>query len=192
MAVATLTGLDATIAQLDRLGKEGDDIARQASTEAAQSLRDNWLVNAISRQTGISGNVIRRRSYVKKANNKYPAARINFSGAGILVRDYKHSYRVTGGNGTRAQILVSWIGGGTKVAAGFINARGQRQAALATRNSKTTKGGKTYTYNKGKMVDALGPSLATAYLAIPESTVQSQAQARMAERVTALLDAFID
>lgn len=192
MASATLTGLDATIDLLERLGKQGDKIAQQASTEAAQQLRDNWLISYVSRQTGISTGVVRRQASIKKASNKYPAARINFSGAGILVRDYKHSYRVTGGNGTRAQILVNWIGGSKKVAAGFINARGQRQAALATRNSKTTKGGKTYTYNKGKMVDALGPSLAAAYLAIPENTVQSQAQARMAERVTALLDAFID
>tara|TARA_R110002167_G_scaffold188319_1_gene389829 strand:- start:12886 stop:13458 length:573 start_codon:yes stop_codon:yes gene_type:complete len=190
MSTATLTGLDSTLALLDQLGKRGDAIARQASTEAANDLRNNWMARQLSSHTGISRTIVQKHMAVKRANQKYLNARINFSGAGILVRDYSYTKRVVSTKDNRAQILVDWVGG-QKVAAGFINPRGRSQVPLSTRNQKTTKTGKTYTYRRGQMVEAMGPSLASVYLALPEDAVQRQAQVRLAERVTTLLAAII-
>lgn len=185
---ANLSGMTDVLALLDKLGTRGDGIARSAATTAARTLRASYLVGALSRESGIKQSVVLRNMVAKPADKKYPAARVNFSGAGILVKDYSYRQRVVGGaGGTRAQILVDWVGG-TKVAAGFINARSQRKAALSTRNSKTTRRGKTYTYRQGKLMDAMGPSLATLYQALPEGRVSSEAQETLSAALNELLD----
>lgn len=188
---AGLSGMTDVLSLLDELGRKGDDIARKAATQAARTLRSSYLVSAMSRATGIRQAVVLRHMTINDASQKYDSARINFSGAGILVREYSHRHRVVGGQGTRAQIIVDWIGG-TKVAAGFINARSQRKTALATRNSKTTKQGKTYTYRQGKMVDAMGPSLAALYQALPDSQVRNEAEQTLSVALGQLLDELID
>lgn len=127
-----------------------------------------------------------RYSYVKKATAKFENARINFSGAGIPVREYRYSMRRI--TDTRAQILVAWVGGGTKVAAGFINPLGKSKMPLSSRSQKAARGGKVYTYRKRKMTEALGPSLATAYLALPENEVAAQASTVLSAELVALLD----
>ncbi|MDO6804784.1 hypothetical protein Q4595_20200, partial [Wenyingzhuangia sp. 1_MG-2023] len=85
----------------------------------------------------------------------------------------------------------NWIGG-SKVAAGFINPKGAGRQPLSTRNSKTTRTGRTYTYRDGILTDAMGPSIATAYLALPKTKVTDEAQVRLAERVTSLLNTLIN
>jgi len=185
---ASLSGMTDALALLDKLGARGDAIARSAATMAARTLRASYLVGVLSRESGIKQSVVLRNMVAKPADKKYPAARVNFSGAGILVKDYSHRHRVVGGaGGTRAQILVDWVGG-TKVAAGFINARGQRKAALSTRNSKTTKRGKTYTYRQGKLMDAMGPSLATLYQALPDGQVRAESESALSAALNQLLD----
>ncbi|GEM_PF-2837750 len=187
----TTTGLTEIIRQLDELGRQGDTIARSAASAAARQLRDNYIVQALAGATGISTAIVRKAAAVKKATPKYEAARINFSGSGIPVREYNYRARRTR-HPTRAQILVDWIGGGEKVAAGFINPLGTG-VPLSTRNQRAGRNGKTYTYRKGKMTEALGPSLATAYLALPENEVATRAADALNRELVQLLDqAFPD
>jgi hypothetical protein len=182
-----VSGLDETISMLDSLGKGADALTRQASTEAANDLRDTWIMSELSGGTGIARGIVRKNARITRASAKWPGAKIYFSSAGIPVEEYRYSRKGAGANTTRSQILVDWVTGGQKVAAGFINQFGKRQMPLSTRNEKR-KGGKTYTYGKSQMTTAMGPSLATAYLNLPENEVQSQAQARLNDRLTYLLD----
>ncbi len=174
-----VSGLDETIKTLDSLGKGADTLTRQASTEAANDLRDTWLMSELSGGTGVARGVIRKNARIARASAKWPGAKIYFSSAGISVDEYNYSRKSTGVNATRSQILVDWVTGGQKVAAGFINQLGKRKAPLSTRNVKN------------KMTDAMGPSLAAAYLDLPENEVQNQAQARLNDRLTYLLDEAI-
>lgn len=179
-----LSGLDAVLNQLDALGKEGDKIAREAATRAATLLRQNFLVGLISEQTGISRSVIMRYTYIKRATPKYEHARINFSGAGVEVGEYR--YQIKKLDATRAQILVDWLGG-MKVAAGFVNPSSKSKKPLRTRSQKTLKSGKGYTYETA-LGNALGPSLATAYLAIPSQAIDREAQKFLGEELINMLD----
>jgi hypothetical protein len=186
-----VTGLDETMRQLEALGAKADNVVRQAATEAATDLRDTWLLREVSGKTGISRAFVRRQARVTRASKKYVGARIFFSSAGIPVEEYNHSRRNAGANSSRSQILVDWVTGGQKVAAGFINQHGKRQQPLSTRNEKR-KGQKTYTYGKGKMTDAMGPSLAAAYLDLPEHEVRRQAEVRLTERLSYYLESVFD
>lgn len=193
----SLSGMDELIAYIESLGAEGDRIAREAATEAAAQMRDSYLVREVSGKTGVSAAIVRRNARVYRASKKYPGARIAFSSAGIPVENYSYQSRVVDARHNRSQILVDWVTGGQKVAAGFINEQGKRKTPLSTRNEKR-KGQKTYTYSEGKMADgkekmtdAMGPSLAAAYLDLPESEVQRQAEVRLSERVAYLLDTII-
>ena len=192
MSDVTITGLTSALTLLDTLGKQGDRIARDAATNAARTLRAEYLTQALSSQTGVSVRIVRSRLNVKKATQQYPAARVNFSGAGVLVRDYKYTLqRVSGGGGTRARLIVNWVGG-KKLAAGFANPRGSQRTPLATRNSKTTSRGKTYNYRTGKMVDALGPSMAAAYLAMPQGQVSAAAEKELQAAAFTLIDEVLN
>lgn len=189
MSSVKLTGLESALSLLERLGSDGDRIAQQAGTAAARDLRNTWLQQQLTGATGIPVTVVQKAMRVQPANNQYPDARINFSSSGILARQYIHRTRLIDARHNRAQIIVNWIGG-TKVAAGFINPLGRRKQPLSTRNQKTTKNGKTYTYRNGVLADAMGPSIATAYQALPVSDVEQAAQQRLAERVLQLLDSY--
>ena len=183
----SLTGLKETLKQLDELGRQGDQIARDAATKAATLLRQTYLVQAISSGTGIKSKTIMRYSYIKKATAKYENARINFSGSGIPVTEYK--YRLKRITDTRAKIMLEWLGG-EKLAAGFINPKGKKRAPLSTVNRKT-KGSKTYTYRQGKMENALGPSLATIFLDMPQGMIKNEAQTLLSRELTTLLDELL-
>lgn len=186
---AVLSGMQETINYIETLGAEGDRISRQAATEAAEQMRDSYIVRTVSGKTGIGSSVVRRNARLYRASKKYPGARIAFSSAGIPVSNYRYQSRVVDARHNRSQILVDWVTGGQKVAAGFINEQGKRKSPLSTRNQKR-KGQKVYTYRKGQMTDAMGPSLAAAYLDLPENEVQRQAETRLAERVSYLLDSL--
>lgn len=210
---ARLSGLDEVLNMLERMGKEGDKIAREAATRAATSLRQNYLVGLINGQTGIKRSVIMRYTYVKKATPKYEAARINFSSSGILVREYDYHLRKR--SATRASIMIDWIGG-SKQAAGFVNPSGKKSAALATRNDRTTKNrlsdreyrlpgqegirhgakarkqliGKTYSYSSGRLADARGPSIASIYKEIQAEAVE-KASTYLSQELVELLDELL-
>lgn len=185
-ATVTVTGLAEVLSWLDELGREGDAVARNAASNAAQMLRDHYIVHALSGDTGLSSAIVRKYARVKKATPKYETARINFSGSGIPVREYRYRARPTR-HPTRAQILIDWVGGGEKVAAGFINPLG-KAVPLSARNQRAGRNGKVYTYRKGKLADAMAPSLASAYLALPESEVAEQASNALSAELVKLLD----
>jgi hypothetical protein len=181
-------GFNELVKQLDGLGRQGDVLARKVASSAARWLRDSYVVQALSGSTGLSSAIVRKGAVVKAATVKYPSARINFSSSGILVREFNWRARRTN-HPTRAQILVDWIGGSEKVAAGFVNPRGAG-VPLSTRNQRAAKNGKVYTYRKGKMTEAMGPSLAAAYLALPESDVASEAVIALNNELSQALDRF--
>jgi len=58
---------------------------------------------------------------------------------------------------------------------------------LRTRSHKTSRSGKGYTYRTG-LTDALGPSVATAYLAIPSQAIDREAQKFLGEELINMLD----
>lgn len=188
MAEVSLTGIEEVVSMLDRLGREGDNLSNEAATRAATVLRQGYLVSLISGATGIKRSTLLRFMYAKKASKQHPYSRVNFSGAGIPVSEYKYQMRRI--SQTRAQILVNWFGG-TKVAAGFINPSSSNKHPLSSRNQKTTKNGKTYTYRNGRLEHALGLSAATAYLAAPQDQINQKAQQTLSEEVIALLDEII-
>lgn len=185
-----VSGLAESINTLEQLGAQGNSVANRAASQAAQLVRDNYLVPVLAGATGISSAIVRQHTGVKRASNKYPAARVNFSGAGIPVREYQFTRRVVNARNNRAQIIVRWIGGRDKVAAGFINPGG-RGVPLSTRNEKR-QGAKTYRYRLGVLTEAMGPSLATAYQALPDNDVNRQADAYLSERLSYLLDELIN
>lgn len=185
MSAVTVTGLNDILNQLNNIGRDGDKVAREAATRAATLLRQNYLVSLIKEQTGLKRSVIMDFSYVKKATPKYAHARINFSGAGIPVLEYRYQTRRL--SDTRAQILVDWLGG-MKVAAGFVNPKGKNKVPLSSRSQRTTKNGKTYIYRNTKPEDALAPSLATIYLDIPRQAIERESQDALSEELMALLD----
>lgn len=185
-----LSGLSESVKTLDQLGAQGDSIANRAASQAAKLVRDNYLVSQLTGATGLDSRLVRDKAVVKRASKKYPAARVNFSSAGIPVREYQFSKRIINARNNRAQIIVKWLGGRTKVAAGFINPGG-RGVPLSTRNEKR-RGAKTYRYRNGVLTDAMGPSLAAAYQDMPESQVQQQAESYLSERLTFLLDEVLN
>lgn len=214
-----LEGFDETLKQLESLGAQGDKITRVAATEAATDLRDTFLIRNIGSKTGLSSGVIRSNAKVYGANKRYPGAHLMFSGAGIPVEEFDYTSRTSGINATRAQILVDWVTGGQKVAAGFINQYGKRKAPIATRNERTTQNrlssrlykingkkqykidgikekkqliGKNYTYYSGEMKDARGPSLATVYNDMSKSEVYKEAETRLADRLSYYLEFVFD
>lgn len=185
MSSVTLTGLEDILIQLDRIGKEGDKIAREASTKAATLLRQNYLVSMIRGEAGISRNIFMRYTKLKKATAKYENARINFSGAGVPVSEY--NYRQQRVSETRARIIIDWVGG-QKIAAGFINPKGKKAAPLSSRSQRTTKNGKTYVYKNTRPEEALGPSIATLYQALPGDGIEKEAVKLMGSELIAMLD----
>ena len=187
MSTVSLTGLDDILSLLDRLGKQGDDIAREAATKAATLLRQTYIVQAFSGETGLKRSTIMRYTYIKKATDKYPHARINFSGAGIPVTEFRYRYQRKGAQATRAKIIVDFVGG-EKVAAGFINPLGKNKTPLSSASQRTTKNGKTYKYRNTKPEAALAPSLATAYQRLDAGQVEKESLTVLSDEIVALLD----
>lgn len=214
-----LEGFDEILKQLDSLGAQGDQITRVAATEAATDLRDTFLIRNIGLKTGLSSGVIRKNTKVYGANKRYPGAHLMFSSSGIPVEEFNYTSRTSGIHATRAQVLIDWVTGGQKVAAGFINQYGKRKAPVATRNERTTQDrmssrlyklngkaqykidgikekkqltGKNYTYYSGEMKDARGPSLAAAYSDMSKAEVYKEAEARLADRLAYYLEFIFD
>lgn len=122
------------------------------------------IVQRIASTTGISPKAVRGRLPVKRAGFKRANAFMSPSSYGVPIEEYTYkARRLPGARGrTRAQILVNWVGGQTKVAAGFINPSGMREAALRTR---THKG------ELPKPESAMGPSVAAAFKAAPKQGI---------------------
>ena len=57
---ASLSGMTDVLALLDKLGARGDAIARSAATTAARTLRASYLVDTLSRESGIKHSVVLR------------------------------------------------------------------------------------------------------------------------------------
>lgn len=187
--IGTVQGLSTLLEQLERLGREGKAGIREAATKAATMVRQQYIVQALSSATGVSVGTIMRYSYVKKATAKYDNARINFSGSAIPVALYRYRPQKTGRAG-RARILVDWVGGGTKVAAGFINPLGNG-IPLSTRNVRRHSLGRLYVYRKGQMATAMGPSVASMYEALPKAEVENESVVTLNSELAAMLDELL-
>lgn len=177
MSTVTTTGIGETLSFLESLGKEGDRIAAQAATQTAQSLRANTIAKLISQRTGVPAAAVKEASTVRAAKASDPTASIVFSSSGIPVHMYRYRMKSTRAP-TRAQILVNWVAGGEKLAAGFINPRGKRRAPLSTRYKGAGK--------PPKPRGALGPSIAAAYRTAQDE-ILPEAQQQLENRVIALL-----
>ena len=127
-------------------------------------------VARISTATGISKKTVRASFFrPKRAGFKRSTYFSGASSAGIPINEYRYTMERVGygRNKTRARIRVGWVTGGEKIAAGFINPFGRRRLGLRTRG----KDGKRL-LTPDTPAEALGPSIAAAFKAMPARPVE--------------------
>lgn len=123
-----------------------------------------FTTDYIASSTGIKKKTVRGRLAIRRAKTRLPAARMVPSSQGVEIHEYRYRLERVGygRNKTRGRIRVNWVGNTTKIAAGFINPLGNKQAPLRTRSYK----GKF-----AKPRAAVGPSVAAAWKAMPKQPV---------------------
>ena len=156
MLTVRVIGLEQAQERLSAAGRKVEPVLRGALNTAAAKVRAERFVKPMAKS--ISGKRLRSALKVKRANSRRLESRVIPSSSGISVLHYL-SWGFDPIDKTRARIWVR-SPSGRKVAAGFVNPSSLHKLPLATRSSKTTARGKTYTYKRG-LITAMGPS--TAY-----------------------------
>lgn len=149
-------GIEQAQARLSAAGRKIEPVLRGALNTTATKARADRFVKPMAKS--ISGKRLRSALKVKRANSRRLESRVIPSNSGVSVLHYL-SWGADPIDKTRARIWVR-SPSGRKIAAGFINPSSLHKLPLATRSSKTTARGKTYTYKRG-LIPAMGPS--TAY-----------------------------
>ncbi|CDF82647.1 hypothetical protein PKB_1282 [Pseudomonas knackmussii B13] len=194
-----MAGVELARAQLAEIGREVEPDLRLALNTTVRRGRKELYVPALLRFFP-SRRFLNRSMVIKLAGTRRLNARIIPSSSGVPVKDRK-GWSFGGGRSgipTRKQIFVPDING-TKLAAGFVNPRGAKQAPLATHSSKARvlkkpprTPGSHYRYSwGGKPYDALGPSVAYYFKRITTAqavrVVNAMAQQEFVRRVRARL-----
>lgn len=133
---------------------------RNSSNRTARTARRELVVQ-IQQLTGIKRKILNANIRVLTMRGKWRSARVAPSSEGIPISDYRYSFQPINNSKIRARILVDWVSGGKKVAAGFVNPLGQQRAPLRTRSAK------------GKLArpePAIGPSVAAMFPYLLDST----------------------
>lgn len=173
-----MKGLAETVEIFKALPKEAERARINGINRTATEVRREEIVLPMSRDTGIKRKILNDRIRIERAQRGKETARIVPSSAGIPVPEYRYRMQPTA-HPTRARILVDWPGG-KKVAAGFINPLGKRQAPLRSYN------------HKGKLSPpetALAPSAAALFKVVVTDEVRGRAADRLQINVDrALMD----
>ncbi len=146
---------EAVSKHLDLLDEDIQRAGRSAVNKTLTAIR-NRLVNEIHRDTGINKRLLRSRFRVKRAGLRRRVGYVVPESWGVPVSWYR-GVDIEPVSPTRARIYVPWVGGGRKLASGFVNPRGKAQAPLRAWN------------HKGRLKvpePALGPSVAAMVLQI--------------------------
>ncbi len=170
-------GVTELIEMLGALPGEVKKAARTSLNRQITQTRKEDLVTPGMAATGLKRAALNAALPLKKAGSNSLKSEIKASGSGIPVPAFRYRWqRVTqqiqqsrGASPTRARILVAWPGG-EKVAAGFVNPKGQYQATLTTRR-------KGY-----KLAVALAPSAATLRKELYGSSNEQQTADQLAEK----------
>ena len=170
-------------ASLVATGRQIDGALRRAVRATATDIRREMLVEPIMASTGLKRKILNDRlmlrfdrgpatkNSVEFAGGEH-SARIVPSAKGIRVTEFK-GWRTDAIDKTRARILVPWVVGGMKVAAGFVNPSGKKQKPIRTRSRK-----KALPFAR----TALAPSVASMLKALYNDRFIGDASDRLAER----------
>ncbi|AQZ96558.1 hypothetical protein ACFSB1_10725 [Halopseudomonas phragmitis] len=149
-----LQGVPFAEARLATVNRSIEPVLRGALNTTATSARRERYTKPL--RVALPSRRLNRRLVIKRARRGRMDARIIPSSSGIAVTEYSR-WGFDPIDRTRARV---WVMGpsGKKIAAGFVNPSGRRQAPLGTRSEK--RGAKrTYTYQRA-LGEALAPSAA--------------------------------
>lgn len=167
-------GITETIEMLGAMPAEIKKAARTSLNRQVTATRKEDLVNPGMAATGLKRAALNAALPLSKAGSNDLVAKIKASGSGIPVPAFRYRHEPTGKGPTRHRIQVAWPGG-EKIAAGFVNPKGQYQATLTTRR-------KGY-----KLAVALAPSAATLRKDLYGSSEEQQTADQLGERFNELL-----
>ncbi len=125
-------GVTELIQMLGALPGEVKKAARTSLNRQIAQTRKEDLVNPGIDATGLKRAALNAALPLKKAGSNSLKSQIKASGSGIPVPAFRYRHEPTGRGPTRHRIKVAWPGG-EKIAAGFVNPKGQYQATLTTR-----------------------------------------------------------
>ncbi len=166
---------------IEMLGALPGEVKRAARTSLNRQItqtRKEDLVTPGMAATGLKRAALNAALPLKKADSNKLRSEIKASSAGIPAPAYRYRHEPTGKGPTRHRIQVAWPGG-EKVAAGFVNPKGQYQATLTTRR-------KGYA-----LAVALAPSAATLRKDLYDSSNEQQTADQLGEKFNTLLSDII-
>lgn len=182
-----LKGLKEAQRKLERAGRRVDPVLRGALNTTATKTRAERYVKPL--RASIQPKRVRGAMRIKRARRGMMNSRIIPSSAGIPVIHYK-SWGFDAIDSTRARIWVRGPGS-RKTGAGFVNPSSKNKLPLSTRSSKTTRGGKSYTYKRHLQL-AQGPSVAYWFKGLSSSGTQSWVSAFLQEEFSKRMQKELD
>ena len=182
-----LKGLKEAQRKLERAGRRVEPVLRGALNTTATKTRAERYVKPL--RASIQPKRVRGAMRIKRARRGMMNSRIIPSSAGIPVIHYK-SWGFDAVDSTRARIWVRGPGS-RKTGAGFVNPSSKNKLPLSTRSSKTTRGGKAYTYKRHLQL-AQGPSVAYWFKGLSSSGTQSWVSAFLQEEFSKRMQKELD
>lgn len=182
-----IKGLEDARRKLERAGRRVDPSLRGALNTTATKTRAERYVKPL--RASIQPKRVRGAMRIKRARRGMMNSRIIPSSAGIPVIHYK-SWGFDAIDSARARIWVRGPGS-RKTGAGFVNPSSKNKLPLSTRSSKTTRGGKSYTYKRHLQL-AQGPSVAYWFKELSSSGTQSWVSAFLQEEFSKRMQKELD
>lgn len=174
-----LSGVQQTRALLQATAREVDRAAINAANRTATQIRRK-IVPEMARPTGVPPKIVRAALRIRRASRSRAVAVLRPSGRGLPVTLYHWKPATRWRDTTRSQLLVAWVDGGWKIAAGFANPRARDYSPdpLSTRNDRrsasqrmrgiggTNRHGTARVQARSAPVEATGPSVAAMWRAL--------------------------
>lgn len=129
------TGVADALDKLRLADSQIDEAAIKAINQSAREVRSSVLAKEIESGTGFPMALAIQRFRLSTAKKRHLEATLTPSSLADDARLFDLRTGRVDATGTRAQIIVRWFGG-SKVAPGFINPKGAKQAPLRSRNHK--------------------------------------------------------
>ena len=172
-----IEGLENAKAQILALAAGMEKAGAQALNAAAREAKTRLLEPLLNSKAGLlDKTLIARRLFINTATASRLESGVKSGSWGITVPAYRYTLKRSAVP-TRAQVMIQWVNG-LKVAAGFINPRGARQAPLRTRSQRGQ-----YIYPTQRPVTALGPSAAAIFKVVVNEQIKQQAAELLTQKV---------
>lgn len=177
-----ISGLQQARAALAATAREVDRARINACNRTAVKIK-RQLVPELARPTGVAAKIIRRALRIRRASTQRPVAVLRPASRGIPVALYRWKPERRSRAELRSRILVAWVDGGWKLAAGFANPaaadfqpdplssrRDNRSAAQRQRRVRgKNRRGEYRVQHLAVPVPAVGPSVASMWRALDVS-----------------------